>query len=87
MKRLKRFFSPAVFLSLSVLFSSAAWLKTPVAEGETDGIGQADKPAETRVSTTSFTKKLHFEPNMGQTDPTVRFLSRGKGYTLFLTSG
>jgi len=28
---------------------------------------------------------LHFEPNRGQTDPQVRFLSRGAGYTLFLT--
>jgi hypothetical protein len=28
---------------------------------------------------------LSFEPNAGQTDGTVRFLSRGPGYTLFLT--
>ena len=28
---------------------------------------------------------LHFEPNQGQTDPSVKFLSRGDGYTLFLT--
>ena len=26
-----------------------------------------------------------FEPNLGQTDPKVKFLSRGRGYTLFLT--
>lgn len=26
-----------------------------------------------------------FEPNQGQTDPQVRFLSRGRGYALFLT--
>jgi hypothetical protein len=29
---------------------------------------------------------LSFEPNMGQADSRVRFLSRGPGYTLFLTS-
>ncbi|MDS4041290.1 MAG: SBBP repeat-containing protein, partial [Candidatus Competibacter sp.] len=29
---------------------------------------------------------LHFEPNRGQTDPAVRFLARGPGYGLFLTS-
>ncbi|MBI3245699.1 MAG: hypothetical protein HYZ50_04225 [Deltaproteobacteria bacterium] len=29
---------------------------------------------------------LHFEPNQGQTDERVHFLSRGRGYTLFLTS-
>src|SRR5438477_6213845 len=28
---------------------------------------------------------LSFEANQGQTDPRVKFLSRGKGYTLFLT--
>ena len=28
---------------------------------------------------------LQFEPNVGQTDPRVRFLSHGRGYTLFLT--
>jgi hypothetical protein len=35
----------------------------------------------------SFGKRpLSFEANRGQTDPTVRFLSRGQGYSLFLTS-
>ncbi len=29
---------------------------------------------------------LSFVPNVGQTDPRVKFLARGKGYTLFLTS-
>jgi hypothetical protein len=29
---------------------------------------------------------LHFEPNQGQSDPQVKFLARGLGYTLFLTS-
>ena len=29
---------------------------------------------------------LHFEPNQGQTDAQVLFLSRGSGYTLFLTA-
>jgi hypothetical protein len=28
---------------------------------------------------------LSFEPNQGQTDPTVQFLSHGRGYKLFLT--
>src|SRR5690348_13599319 len=28
---------------------------------------------------------LRFEPNMGQSDPAVRYLSRGPGYALFLT--
>jgi hypothetical protein len=28
---------------------------------------------------------LSFEANQGQTDPRVHFLSRGQGYSLFLT--
>src|SRR5689334_7116661 len=28
---------------------------------------------------------LRFEPNVGQTDPAVRYISRGPGYALFLT--
>src|SRR5215472_11971559 len=28
---------------------------------------------------------LYFEPNRGQTDPRVQFLSRGPGYTVFFT--
>src|SRR5215471_7428349 len=30
---------------------------------------------------------LSFEANQGQTDPRVKFLSRGSGYSLFLTRG
>ncbi len=30
--------------------------------------------------------RLSFEANRGQTDPTVKFLARGDGYTLFLTA-
>ena len=33
-----------------------------------------------------LTLPLSFEANRGQTDPTVKFLSRGDGYALFLTS-
>jgi hypothetical protein len=29
---------------------------------------------------------LHFEPNQGQTDEAVKFLTRGHGYSLFMTS-
>jgi hypothetical protein len=30
---------------------------------------------------------LSFEPNQGQTDPRVQFLTRGSGYSVFLTAG
>src|SRR5512135_1342336 len=29
---------------------------------------------------------LAFEPNQGQTDPQVKYMARGNGYTLFLTN-
>jgi len=42
---------------------------------------------QVRVSTAYNSLPLYFEANRGQTDPQVRFLSRGSGYTLFLTRG
>jgi len=43
-------------------------------------------PATKRVASQSLSIPLFFEPNQGQTDPQVKFLSRGSGYGLFLTS-
>lgn len=41
-----------------------------------------------QTKTNDFGKlPLSFEPNVGQTSEQVRFLSRGKGYTLFLAAG
>ena len=43
-------------------------------------------PAEQARAVASYGKlPLRFEPNQGQTDGRVRFLSRGSGYLLFLT--
>jgi len=39
-----------------------------------------------RLNETYSKLSLSFEANNGQTDPQVKFLSRGRGYTLFLTS-
>jgi hypothetical protein len=41
--------------------------------------------AQSRASETYGKLPLSFEANLGQTDPRVKFLSRGSGYTLFLT--
>jgi hypothetical protein len=38
-----------------------------------------------RILEASDSQPLIFEPNQGQTDELVKFLSRGRGYTLFLT--
>ncbi len=49
-----------------------------------DASGQ--QTPEARVGAQYAALPLRFEPNMGQTDPSVRFLARVNGYTLFLTS-
>src|SRR5436190_961958 len=43
--------------------------------------------ADARVSESYGKLPLHFEANRGQTDKDVHFLSRGPGYSLYLTSG
>ncbi len=40
---------------------------------------------ESRLRAASLKAPLTFEVNRGQTDPQVKFLARGPGYTLFLT--
>jgi hypothetical protein len=42
---------------------------------------------DARVNETYGKLQLHFEANRGQTHKDVRFLSRGPGYSLYLTSG
>jgi hypothetical protein len=52
------------------------------------GAVQADVPGPARIAETYGKLPLTFEANVGQAgqvDPAVRFLSRGQGYTLFLT--
>jgi hypothetical protein len=44
-------------------------------------------PAEqARIAANFVSQPLSFEPNLGQTDPQVKFLSRSSHYNLFLTS-
>src|SRR5687768_13615679 len=45
-----------------------------------------DAPTQAKVQASYSQVPLHFEANHGQSDPQVKFLSRGHGYTLFLTS-
>src|SRR5688572_24987614 len=45
-----------------------------------------DHQQEKRLTVTYGKLPLAFEVNRGQTDPQVKFLSRGNGYSLFLTS-
>ncbi len=48
--------------------------------------GTLDVPTRTQVSKTYGKLPLSFEENLGQSDSQVKFLSRGSGYRLFLTS-
>ena len=43
--------------------------------------------AAARVSESYGKVPLHFEANRGQTDKAVRFVSRGPGYSVYLTAG
>ena len=49
-------------------------------------IEEPDNATKVRVTEAYGKLPLHFEANQGQVDGTVRFLSRGNGYQLFLTS-
>ena len=40
-----------------------------------------------RINASFAALPLAFEANEGQTDPRVKYMARGNGYTLFLTSG
>src|SRR2546430_2102226 len=46
----------------------------------------AGAATDTRVSENYGKLPLHFEANRGQTDKDVHFLSRGPGYSLYLTA-
>jgi hypothetical protein len=48
-------------------------------------LSKSDATARVRASETYARLPLSFEANQGQADPQVKFLSRGNGYTLFLT--
>ncbi len=51
------------------------------------GTRPMDATASARLLESYGKLPLSFEANQGQTDEDVKFLSRGKGYTMFLTSG
>ncbi|HEY2987869.1 MAG TPA: SBBP repeat-containing protein [Candidatus Binatia bacterium] len=65
-----------LFFNFFLLFEAAAAGNPP--DGN-DAANKSVKPAYGKLP-------LVFEANRGQTDPAVKFLSRGGGYTLFLTS-
>ncbi len=65
----------------------AALLLCGSALGANPGVvpSQAPDPLMLRVASQYARLPLSFEPNQGQTDARVRFLTHGQGYSLFLT--
>ena len=86
-----------VSLALSLQLMGTSWATQESAVLVKDGARPNKQPAETLTSMEpdASTKAkvqavygklpLQFETNQGQTDAQVKFLSRGRGYTLFLT--
>jgi len=66
---------------------SALSKRSDVAALDAANYGKLDsEPADRATAPRNYDElPLSFEPNQGQADPSVKFLSRGKGYTLFLT--
>ncbi len=79
---LANFFSPKLGLSFLLLASPIAFAQ---------GVVPASQPPASTVADTAKVAQhygrlsLSFEANQGQADKSVRFLSRGNGYSLFLT--
>jgi len=65
--------------------SSAAKTKTALPVNSTPKLAEADPATNARVSEAYSKLPLSFEANHGQTDPSVKFISRGQGYHLYLT--
>ena len=85
----------ALFLTILILFPKPRVAHTqlattpasgsPVARGsEPSAPSKESNRVSARISFASL--PMTFEPNVGQSDPRVKFLSRGAGYTLFVTS-
>ena len=94
MKRILRWTSRKSFLSLGLLlivsaWGGATWIRSQYAGYQTtqrrDTLKQPDAATKMRLNEAYGQLPLSFEANVGQTDPQVDFISRGSGYTLFLT--
>ena len=68
--------------------SAQSGLASPkVVENRAAGLFKPDQAAQGKILQGYGKLPLTFEANQGQTDERVKFLSRGAGYNLFLTSG
>lgn len=60
--------------------------RPPVGPAAIPALSQLDAATKVRIAEGYGRQPLGFEANRGQTDKDVQFVSRGAGYTLFLTS-
>ncbi len=79
--------APRIAGAALVLVSTVGLARQHIARAEPLLTPAAQRPS-TLVTTQGFaeTSRLRFEPNIGQFDERVRYLARGKGYGLYLTS-
>jgi Beta-propeller repeat len=86
--RLVRFVCLFVILGSAMLAAqsdTAALITQPVSNKASEGLPKLDPKTQGRLLENYGKLPLSFEANHGQTDARVKFLSRGNGYTLFLT--
>jgi hypothetical protein len=79
--KLIRFFCLMLLVDKIVLAQSSH-----LASGPENGVSQPNPTTQGKIIQRYGKLPLSFEANEGQTDARVKFLSRGSGYTLFLTS-
>ena len=58
----------------------------PVSERSSSSSSSSFRGSKSRTLAAFNRLPLMFEPNVGQTDPSVKFVARGAGYSLFLTN-
>src|ERR1044071_7181223 len=79
-------FGPADFLSRPVASAPAAAGEKLPATTHPNVTSATDRERRERVAEGYGKLPMSFEANRGQTDARVKFLARGDGYSLFLTS-
>jgi hypothetical protein len=80
-KKRTRTLKKAVLLLLAFALAAIVAAQHPVKEAS----AQQNEVTKHRILESYGKLPLYFGANQGQTDKQVKFLSRGKGYTLFLT--
>jgi hypothetical protein len=87
-RRILRRATSLLILGIFVQFASAlpqGVLRAQTAPKADEGSG-ASAQQKQKIAASAIKMPLFFEANEGQTDPSVRFLTRSGGYTMFLTS-